>query len=219
MSNQTLPPRSPGTHDRGSTAARRSGRVAGAISAHPRRSLLAVFLFVLVAGSFGGPLAGSLDASGGFASDDADSVRAVERIEAATGQAPGTGIVIVVGTPQGLPADTARVQEVTDALAAESGVARVTSPTTTRGDPGPLVSRDGTKVLVLGTLTADADDEAVAEAMLDRFDGRDDVAVGGRRSPASSSASKSPRTSAAPSCSPSRSWCCCRCSSSAAARR
>ncbi len=114
MSNQTLPPRSSPTPDHDPTAPRGSGRVSRFLSAHPRRSLLAVFLFVLVAGFFGGPLAGSLDASGGFASDDADSVRAVERIEAATGQAPGTGIVIVVDTPQGLPADTARVQEVTD---------------------------------------------------------------------------------------------------------
>ena len=32
---------------------------------------------------------------------------------------------------------------------------------------------------MLGTLAADADDEAVAEAMLDTFDGRDDVTVGG----------------------------------------
>ena len=133
---------------------------------------------MLVAGFFGGPLAGSLDASGGFANDDADSVRAVERIEAATGAAPGAGIVIVVDTPQGLPADTARVQEVTDALAAEPGIVQTTSPTTTRGDPA-LVSRDGTQVLVLGTLAADADDETVAEAVLDTFDGRDDVTVGG----------------------------------------
>ena len=179
MTNQTLSPRSTPTPDHDPSASRRSGRVSRFLSAHPRRSLLAVFLFVLVAGFFGGPLAGSLDASGGFASDDADSVQAVERIEAATGQSPGTGIVIVVDTPQGLPADTARVQEVTDALAAESGVAQVTSPTTTRGDPGTLVSKDGTQALVLGTLAADADDEAVAEAMLDTFDGQDDVIVGG----------------------------------------
>jgi uncharacterized membrane protein YdfJ with MMPL/SSD domain len=179
MTNQTLPPRSAPAPDHDPTAARRSGRVSRALSAHPRRSLLAVFLFVLVAGFFGGPLAGSLDASGGFASDDADSVRAVERIEAATGQAPGTPIVIVVDTPQGLPADTARVQEVTDTLAAEPGVTQATSPTTTRGDPGSLVSQDGTQALVLGTLSANADEEAVAEAMLDTYDGRDDVAVGG----------------------------------------
>ena len=67
----------------------------------------------------------------------------------------------------------------TDTLAAESGVALATSPTTTRGDPATLVSQDGTQALVLGTLTADADDEAVAEAMLDTFDGQDDVIVGG----------------------------------------
>ncbi len=178
MSNQTLPPRSTPTPDHETTTPRRSGRVSRFLSSHPRRSLLAVFLFVLVAGFFGGPLAGSLDASGGFASDDADSVRAVERIEAATGAAPGAGIVIVVDTPDGLPADTARVQEVTDALAAEPGIVQATSPTTTRGDPG-LVSQDGTQALVLGTLAADADDEAVAEAMLDTFDGQDDIAVGG----------------------------------------
>ena len=179
MSNQTIPPRSTPTPDHETTTPKRSGRFSRALSAHPRRSLLAVFLFVLVAGFFGGPLAGSLDASGGFASDDADSVRADERIEAATGQTPGTPIVIVVDTPDGLPADTARVQEVTDTLAAESGVAQATSPTNTRGDPASLVSQDGTKALVLGTLTADADDEAVAEAMLDAFDGQDDVIVGG----------------------------------------
>ena len=178
MTNQTLSPRPTPTADHDPSAPRRSGRVSRFLSSHPRRSLLAVFLFVLVAGFFGGPLAGSLDASGGFASDDADSVRAVERIEAATGQAPGAGIVIVVDTPQGLPADTARVQEVTEALAAEPGVVQATSPTTTRGDPA-LVSQDGTQALVLGTLSADADDEAVAEAMLDTFDGQDDISVGG----------------------------------------
>ncbi len=179
MTNQTLTPRPAPTPDDDPTASRRSGRMSRLLSAHPRRSLLAVFLFVLVAGFFGGPLAGSLDSSGGFASDDADSVRAVERIEAATGQAPGAGIVIVVDTPQGLPADNASVQEVTDALAAEPGIVQATSPTTTRGDPGTLVSQDGTQALVLGTLSADANDEEVAEAVLDTYDGRDDVTVGG----------------------------------------
>ena len=139
-----------------------------------------MFLFVLVAGFFGGPVAGSLESSGGFAADDADSVRAIERIEAATGKSPGAGLVLLVDTPDGLPADADRVAEVTAALAAEPGIAEVTSPTTTRGSPGAgLVSADGTQVLVLGTLTADADDEALAESLLDTFEGEDDVAVGG----------------------------------------
>ena len=142
MTNQTLPPRSTSTPEHDPNAApMRSGRVSRALSAHPRRSLLAVFLFVLVAGFFGGPLAGSLESSGGFASNDADSVRAIDAIEAATGTEPGAGIVIVVDTPDGPAADADRVQQVTDTLAAESGVTRVTSPTTTRGDPGTLVSR------------------------------------------------------------------------------
>jgi uncharacterized membrane protein YdfJ with MMPL/SSD domain len=179
MTNQTLSPRSTPAPDHDHSADARSGRMTRALTAHPRRSLLAVFLFVLVAGFLGGPLAGSLDSSGGFASDDADSVRAVDTIEAATGTEPGAGIVVVVDTPDALPADADRVQQVTDVLAAESGIARVTSPTTTRGDPGALVSRGGTQVLVLGTVSADADDEGVGEGVLDAFDGQDDVTVGG----------------------------------------
>ena len=182
MTNRTLPPHPAPTPDHDTevaTGSGRSGRVSRLLSSHPRRSLLAVLLFVLVAGFFGGPLAGSLDASGGFASDDADSVRAVERLEAATGTEPGAGIVMVVDTPSGLPADAARVQEVTDTLAAESGIVQVTSPTSTRGDPGTLVSKDGTQVLVLGTVSAAADEEAVGQAVLDSFDGQDDVTVGG----------------------------------------
>ncbi len=179
MTIQLTPPSS--TPDHPSADPDRAGRVTRALSAHPRRSLLAVFLFVLVAGFFGGPVAGSLESSGGFAAEDADSVQAIERLEAASGQAPGAGLVLLVDTPDGLPADAARVAEVTDQLAAEPDVAEVTSPTTTRGSPegAGLVSADGTQVLVLGTLTASADDEAVAESVLDTFDGQDDVAVGG----------------------------------------
>ena len=69
----------------------RTGRLARLLSTRPRRSLLAVFLFVLVAGFFGGPVAGSLESGGGFATSDADSVQAIERIEAATGRSPVPG--------------------------------------------------------------------------------------------------------------------------------
>ena len=177
MTIQLTPP-SP-TPDPEAAEPDRTGRVTRVLSSYPRRSLLAVFLFVLVAGFLGGPVAGSLDSSGGFAADDADSVRAIERLTAAAGQAPNAGLVLLVDTPNGLPADAARVAEVTAALAAEPDIAEVTSPTTTRGDPVGLVSADGSQVLVLGTLSADGNDEAVAESMLDTFEGQDDVAVGG----------------------------------------
>ncbi|MBJ7359934.1 MAG: MMPL family transporter [Nocardioides sp.] len=140
---------------------------------------MAVFLFVLVAGFFGGPVAGSLESSGGFATEDADSVRAIERLETASGRSPNPGVVLLVDTPDGPTADADRVAEVTAALAAEPDVAEVTSPTTTRGDPAGLVSAEGTQVLVLGTLVAGADEDALAESVLDTFEGQDDVTVGG----------------------------------------
>ena len=89
------------------------GRLLRLIGAAPKRTLLAVFLFVLVAGFFGGPVAGSLESGGGFATSNADSVRAIERIETATGRDPSAGIVLLVDTPDGLPADADRVAEVT----------------------------------------------------------------------------------------------------------
>jgi len=131
MTNLTSPPRSSHTPDEDPQPRTRLAKVSRVISTHPRRSLLAVFFFVLVAGFFGGPLAGSLDSSGGFASNDADSVRAVDRIEAATGTEPDAGIVIVVDTPAGVAGADDRLQQVTDQLAAEPGVVQVTSPTTT----------------------------------------------------------------------------------------
>jgi len=176
MTIQLTPPSPTPDHD--TVAPNRRGRVTRVLSAHPRRSLLAVFLFVLVAGFVGGPVAGSLESSGGFAAEDADSVQAIQRLEAATGQAPNAGLVLLVDTPDGLPADADRVDEVTAALAAEPDIAEVTSPTTS-GDPAGLVSADGTQALVLGTLASGADDEALAESVLDTFDGEDDVAVGG----------------------------------------
>jgi uncharacterized membrane protein YdfJ with MMPL/SSD domain len=158
-----------------------TGRLVRTLGSRPRRSLLAVFVFVLLAGVFGGPVAGALESSGGFAPGSADSVRAVEQIEAATGEAPGAGVVLLVQTPDGLEAAASRVDEIAGALAAQAGITRVASPTSTRGDPAAsgLVSADGTAVLVTATLSADADDEAVAEAVLDSFEGQDDVTVGG----------------------------------------
>ena len=179
MTNQTLQASSTAPHDGDPTALGRAGRITRALGAHPRRSLLVVLLFVLAAGFFGGPVAGSLESGGGFTTSDAESVRAIERVEAATGRTPGAGVVLLVDTPDGLPADADRVTEVTRALAAEPGIVDVSSPTSTRGDPAGLVSTDGTQVLVLGTLAADADDDPVGESVLDTFDGQDDVTVGG----------------------------------------
>ncbi len=135
------------------------------LHSHPRRALAVVLLFVLVAGVFGGPVAGALDSNGAFAPPDADSVRAVERIESATGREASPGIVALVDS-----ADPARAEAVATDLAAVAGIADVT--------PGGQ-SSDGSSTLVLATLTAAAVSDDVAHDAIEIFADQPDVEVGG----------------------------------------
>jgi RND superfamily putative drug exporter len=123
---------------------------------HPRRTLLAVLLFVVVAGVIGGPLAGRLSSSGGFVAPGADSQVAMDRVHAATGRDAGPGIVLLT-TPAARDAAAKR-------LARIPGVAETRTP-------GPRI--------VTGTLWSKASDDDVANRTLDAFDGRRDVVVGG----------------------------------------
>ncbi|MDO9455290.1 MMPL family transporter, partial [Nocardioides sp.] len=134
-----------------------------AIHDHPRRALVAVFLFVVVAGAIGGPVAGALDTDGGFAPADADSARAVERIEAATGRETSPGLVVLVGDPD-------QAEAVADRLADVPGIVEAM--------PGGQ-ARDGSSAIVLGTIDAAADSEEVAGDTIDVFADDPDVSVGG----------------------------------------
>ena len=150
-------------------------RLAAALHAFPRRSLAAVLLFVALAGVIGGPIAGAMQSDGGFTPADSDSARAVERIEAATGQQPTAGILLLVDTPGG---DQAGVDEALAALADIDGVAAAA--------PGGAAA-DGTSALVVGTLDAAVDEEAVAEDVVEELDGVDGChrrRPGGGRAPA-----------------------------------
>lgn len=140
-------------------------RLVARLHAHPRRSLLAVFFFVLLAGAVGGPVAGALSTDGGFAPDGADSARAEARIEAATGLATSPGLVLLVED-----ATPARVDAVADRLGDVPGVAVVT--------PGGQ-ARDGSSAIVLGTVSADETAEDVAADTIDAFAEDPDVTVGG----------------------------------------
>ena len=135
------------------------------LHSRPRRALTAVFFFVLLAGVFGGPVAGALESDGGFAPPDADSVRAVERIESATGRRASPGVVALVDS-----ADAARVEAVTDELANISGIADVA--------PGGQ-SRDGSATLVLATLSAASVTDEVVADVLEAFADQPDVQIGG----------------------------------------
>jgi RND superfamily putative drug exporter len=125
-------------------------------TSHPHRRLIVVLLFVLVAGIFGGPIAGRLSSDGGFVAPGADSEVAVKRVQDATGKDPGAGIVLLT-TPRARDAAA-------DRLARLPGVAQIEKP-------GPRV--------VTGTLWARADNGDVADAALTAFEGRRDVTVGG----------------------------------------
>jgi uncharacterized membrane protein YdfJ with MMPL/SSD domain len=128
-------------------------------AARPRRTLLIVLVFVVVAGVLGGPVAGALESGGGFVAPGADSQVATDRIEAATGTEAGAGIVVLVRPPT-----QARLAATGRRLAAIRGIART------------AVAGRGA---VTGVLRADADDDAVAEHTLAAFHGRRDVTVGG----------------------------------------
>ncbi|QGG40206.1 MMPL family transporter [Aeromicrobium yanjiei] len=141
-------------------------RVLRGIIDHPRRGLLALAVFMLVAGLLGGPVAGALNSSGGFVPDDADSVRATERLGSATGRAPSPGLTLLV---EG--ADAARLGDITDRLSGLDGVAEAA--------PGASSTDDSSR-LVLGTLAAGADADDVAKATVEEFADDEDVTVGGR---------------------------------------
>lgn len=143
-------------------------RALRALYAHPRRALVAVFVFIVVAGALGGPIVGALDSEGGFTAPDADSLRAVERIEHATGLEPSPGIVLLVQTPPG--AGEGAVDAAADTLEGIDGIARV--------DTAGAAS-DGSSALVVGTLEAAADRRETAQFAVDAFADDTGVSVGG----------------------------------------
>ena len=137
--------------------------------ARPRRALLAIFGFIVIAGVIGGPLAGSLKSGDGFVPADADSARAVERVEAASGKAPSAEIILLVDTPDGASSDT--VDTALDTLDSLSGIADVTPAGS---------AADGESALVAGTLNADAVEGDVGADVVDAFADNPDVTVGGQ---------------------------------------
>ncbi len=145
--------------------------LADSLSAHPRRTLLITLAFVVVAGAIGGPLAGSLKSSGGFAPSNSDSEMSVRQLQAATGTKGSPGVLLVLATPRGYSASASRIAGVTQRLRLVGGIASVAGPA--------AVSRDGRRVLVTGTLRAGTDDAATARSVQNVFGAARDVTVGG----------------------------------------
>jgi uncharacterized membrane protein YdfJ with MMPL/SSD domain len=145
--------------------------LAKAVAAHPRRTLITTLVFVVIAGAIGGPLAGSLKSSGGFAPPRSDSQLATNMLQRATGTEPVPGIVLLVDTPNGAAATRARIAGINSQLHNIEGVVKTAAPAD--------VARDGRHVLVTGTLSAQADDKQSAKAAEAAFARDRDVTVGG----------------------------------------
>ncbi len=135
--------------------------IATKLSSHPRRTLLIVLIFVVVASVVGGPLAGSLKSSGGFAPAGSDSQVAMRQLESASGAEPSPGVVLVLATPHGVGAAGPRIAAVTRRLGEVPGVLRVSGPA--------AVARDRHHVLVMGTIRASASDADVASSTESAF--------------------------------------------------
>jgi RND superfamily putative drug exporter len=147
----------------------------------PRRVLLSALAFLVVAGVVGGGVAGSLSA-GGFDDPDAQAVRATALLdEQFGGGAPN--VLLLVTAPAGVDdaAAAAAGRAVTEQLAAEPGIAQVTSYWSS-GAPA-LRSDDGTQALVLARLTGTEDEQiARVEELAPRYqsdDGAVRVQLGG----------------------------------------
>src|SRR3954451_6382336 len=110
--------------------------LADRITAHPRRTLLFVALFVVIAGVVGGPVAGSLKTDGGFAATSSGSARAEARIERATGRDATPRVVALMRSPRQAAAVHAQ-------HAATPGIASVAGT--------PTLSRDGRSAYLLAT--------------------------------------------------------------------
>ncbi len=153
--------------------------LADRIAARPRRTLLVVLAFVLVAGFFGGPVAGQLEDSGGFAPEDSGSARATDRIEAATGREESPGVILLADLPQGAGSEAGRerIAELERSLQADPGIASTLSSASARDQR--FVSEDGRSAYLAATLRAGAEEADVVERLDERFADADDVTLGG----------------------------------------
>ena len=175
--------------------------------ARPKRTLLLVVLFVVVAGVVGGPVAGSLQTDGGFAATESGSARA-DRADRGGDRRAGSRRAWspCCATPDAV----AGAADVRAALAQQPGIVSVSET--------PTASRDGRSAYLVATLSRDADEDAVVTGLERALRAAPATSSSAARcSRRARSATASPRTSAAPRCSPSPSCSCCRCSSSAAA--
>jgi uncharacterized membrane protein YdfJ with MMPL/SSD domain len=142
----------------------------------PKRVVLVAVLVVVAAAAAGASVADRLDP---YAAEDpaTESVRADELLERA-GVGAGADVVALVDTPGGVgtPESRARVADVASELRADPDVAGVV---TFEQGGRALVARDGRSTYVAASLRPGADENDAGERLIDRFEGRPGVTLGG----------------------------------------
>jgi uncharacterized membrane protein YdfJ with MMPL/SSD domain len=141
-----------------------------------RRVVIVAVLAALAAGAVGSSVADRLDP---YNADDpaSESYRAEQLLER-SGAEPTVDVVALVETEADVSSGPgrARVERVAAELRGDPDIATVT----TFEDGGrALISRDGTASYVTGSLTPEADESDAADRLLERFEGRDGVTLGG----------------------------------------
>jgi uncharacterized membrane protein YdfJ with MMPL/SSD domain len=142
----------------------------------PKRVVLGAVLLAVAAAAAGASVADRLDP---YAADDpaTESVRADTLLEGA-GAGAGVDVVALVDTPGGAasPEARARVAGVARDLRADRDVSRVV---TLEQGGRAFVARDGRSTYVAASLDPGADENDAGERLIERFEGRPGVTLGG----------------------------------------
>jgi uncharacterized membrane protein YdfJ with MMPL/SSD domain len=143
-----------------------------------RATLVGAVIAISLAGAFGGPVAGLLDASDDFDPPAAESVQARKQLAAATGASASPDAIALVrlGAPVDSAQARAKIQRVAEAMR-DRDVAQVLAYR--EGGPPELVSRDRRSTYVAASFRDGADARDVVQRLEDRLAGEPGVALGG----------------------------------------
>ncbi len=145
----------------------------------PRRVVLAVLAFMVLAALLGGSVVGRLSTGDDFSDPGSQSSHAQARLAQASGTEATPSVVALVrlGGPLNAQPARTRVQRVVSALASDSGIGRVDSYPSTHDHT--MVSRNGTMSYVTAYLRNGVSSDQVAARVKRRLSGLSWVTLGG----------------------------------------
>ncbi|MEA2149185.1 MAG: putative drug exporter of the superfamily [Solirubrobacteraceae bacterium] len=157
--------------------------IAAAVTAHPRRVLVAAVVFLAIAGGLGVPVTNllSVDPDTDFIDPQSESNVTGDALRAAAGQSLSPGIIVLVRTPEPVRSDRghATLEEVVTRIAADPGVAKTRSALDDPRPSSPFVSHDGRSSFVAVYVGGGFDGEDTGKRIDDAMTRFPGVEVGG----------------------------------------